>query len=495
VLLGVGNGDANGSVYVNQLESNFYRNGNTTTFASGGARELDLSVATCQDDVDASAGYQVAVELSMANLGAGASGFAAFVDYDMGVFSYRGDLSSYSGGPYPLHITPIVQGDDGRLELDGSTSFGNPPATNDALLATLIFDVIQDCDPLTPAVTFETGGTFPSELSLAGVPLTTTLTNPSAYTLDDVNPILGACPANIVQSADVDVNSCLGAIVTWTNPGATDNCDPAPFVMAVPPSGSFFPVGTTLVTVSATDVCGNRSNCTFDVTVSPTNLLSVNVELIGVSAATNRCVRFTTDTCASADAVLNFTDHDANGATPVRAIQDIEIPCGEYVSVCLKDEQHSKWTTTTVSQTGVKYQMDNVGSLEGGDTDNDGDIDINDVTFFISEFGNLANAGGCAWDGTTRDADFSDNGAIGSEDYGFLTAGWLTTSNCVGCGLLVDPGNDPSGGARRAVRARTPRLRRVDFNRDGKIDVRDVKIFEDRHGFGNALSRAMLQRR
>jgi len=48
---------------------------------------------------------------------------------------------------------------------------------------------------------------------------------------------------------------------------ASDACDPAPSVACVPPSGSFFPRGTTTVTCTATDAAGNQSTCTFPFTV------------------------------------------------------------------------------------------------------------------------------------------------------------------------------------------------------------------------------------
>src|SRR5436309_3187337 len=54
-------------------------------------------------------------------------------------------------------------------------------------------------------------------------------------------------------------------IVTF-NVTATDNCAVASIV-SVPVSGFAFPVGTTQVTNTATDVHGNTSGCTFNVTV------------------------------------------------------------------------------------------------------------------------------------------------------------------------------------------------------------------------------------
>jgi len=54
--------------------------------------------------------------------------------------------------------------------------------------------------------------------------------------------------------------------VTYPAPTATDNCS-TPTVTTSHPSGSVFPVGTTTVTVTATDADGNQSTCQFTVTV------------------------------------------------------------------------------------------------------------------------------------------------------------------------------------------------------------------------------------
>jgi hypothetical protein len=45
----------------------------------------------------------------------------------------------------------------------------------------------------------------------------------------------------------------------------------------VPPSGSFFPIGTSLVICHATDGCGNATNCEFSVRVVPTIVVVTNV--------------------------------------------------------------------------------------------------------------------------------------------------------------------------------------------------------------------------
>jgi hypothetical protein len=79
---------------------------------------------------------------------------------------------------------------------------------------------------------------------------------------DQTAPIL-TCPANITTLTPI--GSC-NAVVNFT-PTATDNCNGAVSVISVPASGSVFPIGNTIVNVTATDACGNSSTCSFTVTV------------------------------------------------------------------------------------------------------------------------------------------------------------------------------------------------------------------------------------
>jgi hypothetical protein len=72
------------------------------------------------------------------------------------------------------------------------------------------------------------------------------------------------CPSGITT----DSTAFFGAVVTFTV-SATDDKDPAPRITVSPNVGSTFPVGTTTVTVTATDWKLNTSTKTFDVTVRP----------------------------------------------------------------------------------------------------------------------------------------------------------------------------------------------------------------------------------
>ena len=66
----------------------------------------------------------------------------------------------------------------------------------------------------------------------------------------------------------VTATSANGAVVNFTLPSATDNCANGLNVVATPASGSVFAIGTTTVTVVATDASGNRTSTSFVVKVA-----------------------------------------------------------------------------------------------------------------------------------------------------------------------------------------------------------------------------------
>ena len=80
----------------------------------------------------------------------------------------------------------------------------------------------------------------------------------------DLPPVL-SCPSTV--NAIDRATDGPGEVVSFTVT-ATDDFDPAPAVVCVPPSGSTFPRGTTLVTCTATDAAGNESTRQFPVTVT-----------------------------------------------------------------------------------------------------------------------------------------------------------------------------------------------------------------------------------
>jgi formylglycine-generating enzyme required for sulfatase activity len=81
--------------------------------------------------------------------------------------------------------------------------------------------------------------------------------------VDTVPPVL-----SVGGTVSVTATSASGAAVTLGGASATDNIG-TPVLTYSPASGSTFPVGTTTVTVTATDSVGNKSSGTFKVTVAP----------------------------------------------------------------------------------------------------------------------------------------------------------------------------------------------------------------------------------
>lgn len=452
---------------------------------------LSFEAEDCQDDAYPDVpGQQVEFCLWMRNLTVPASGFQAFALYDTTVLNYNAALSSYTAGPFPLHIRPtaLAETAPGELEFDGSVNFNAPGVIEDAKLVTIVFDVKEGQRCNTTGLDFG-GSNFDSELSINGVPIPTNLNPGEDVSLDD-NPPSIKCPENIKVPADVRVNGkvdpCLGAVVHYEL-WAEDDCDEKLELECGDwPSGSFFPIGTTIVTCTATDACGNQSSCEFSVTVNATNLMKADIFLWG-SEATDRCIHFVTSDCAVfADVTVEFGEVE-NGA---KGSIVFEIPCGDYSFLCAKDEQHTKWDTVLLGSDQQCWYGIDQHVLYPGDDDNDGDVDINDVTWLIATFGNLAADGGCSWNGT-RDADFNNGGAVQSEDYSLLSGQWLTKSSCLCNDQPQSAAAEGGEVVSILVHLMHPATRVADLDRNGVFDWRDVRTFELANGLPETLSRRM----
>jgi len=85
-------------------------------------------------------------------------------------------------------------------------------------------------------------------------------------TVNDTESPTISCPGNITRNNDPGV---CGAVVTYTTPVGSDNCPGATTAQTAGlPSGSTFPVGTTTNTFEVTDASGNKTSCSFTVTVN-----------------------------------------------------------------------------------------------------------------------------------------------------------------------------------------------------------------------------------
>jgi hypothetical protein len=134
--------------------------------------------------------------------------------------------------------------------------------------------------------------------------------------------VIANTPSNITQNNDL--GNC-SAVVTWTAPIATDNCDVASFVSSHQ-IGDVFPEGTTTVTYTATDIHNNVSTSSFTVTVNDTEnpvisglpntgeevILAISSNtLAGMQGLTDFNVNITSSTSISFD--WSFTTADPDG--------------------------------------------------------------------------------------------------------------------------------------------------------------------------------------
>jgi hypothetical protein len=91
-------------------------------------------------------------------------------------------------------------------------------------------------------------------------------------TVQDREPPQLVCPTGRTILEDADGSGT--ASVNYPAPTASDNCDPAPSVICIPPAGSSFPLGDSTVTCTATDVSGNQASCTFTIRVVPRTIIA-----------------------------------------------------------------------------------------------------------------------------------------------------------------------------------------------------------------------------
>jgi hypothetical protein len=145
--------------------------------------------------------------------------------------------------------------------------------------------------------------------------------------IDNAAPVL-SCPSNI--SVNNDAGVC-GAVVAY-NPTAIDNCSASVAVSVA--SGSLFAIGTTTVSVVATDPSNNSSTCSFTVTVSDNEApvaicqnLSLALNAAGQASTTAADINNgSTDNCGIASisaSPTSFTCAHVGANTVILTVTDI----------------------------------------------------------------------------------------------------------------------------------------------------------------------------
>ncbi|MCC2670866.1 MAG: hypothetical protein K0Q72_3337, partial [Armatimonadetes bacterium] len=183
-------------------------------------------------------------------------------------------------GTYFLRATHFNPGDTGTYDLlVGATACGlicpaNITVSNDPNQCGAVVNypaptIGATCGVVTCSP--PSGSFFPVGTTLVTCTATAGDTCVFTVTVNDTQPPSVTCPANVTVANDP--NQC-GAVVNYAAPTSGDNC-PGITTVSSPPSGSFFPVGATMVTATTTDAAGNTASCSFTVTVNDTQPPSI----------------------------------------------------------------------------------------------------------------------------------------------------------------------------------------------------------------------------
>ncbi len=110
-----------------------------------------------------------------------------------------------------------------------------------------------------------TGSVTPIEASGPGdVPVSINTIDGTINFNDSGAPVFTGCPSDISEPA---LQGTCQTPISWVEPSVSDDCSIIDLVQTHMP-GDIFPVGTTVVSYTATDGFGNSSVCTFNVTVT-----------------------------------------------------------------------------------------------------------------------------------------------------------------------------------------------------------------------------------
>ena len=205
------------------------------------------------------------------------------------------------------------------------TTLGNTPANCGAIVFWTSPTATDNCSVSSVVGSSISGQLFPVGTTTVTYVATDGSGNTSSCdfditVIDTEDPVINNCPANIVQSNDP--GQC-GAIVGWAPPVPSDNC-PGVTMVGTSNPGTFFNVGTTLVTYVATDQSGNTDTCTFSITVQDTEVpvvscpasQTVGTDTNACSATISGLIASVSDNCGI-DTVFNTETGAGNDASGV----------------------------------------------------------------------------------------------------------------------------------------------------------------------------------
>ena len=174
------------------------------------------------------------------------------------------DLYEVTVTPYVDDVPPVFVGPSGTTVNDSAPPFGSEPV-NYTISATdnVDSDVDIDCNPAS-------GSPFSVGSTTVNCTATDDSDNQSQISFSVTVQGKEAPIVTVPASITVEANGPGGAIVNYPPATATDSASGSLQATCEPPSGSRFPVGTTLVTCSASDGSGTVGSASFQIRVVDT---------------------------------------------------------------------------------------------------------------------------------------------------------------------------------------------------------------------------------
>ena len=254
-------------------------------------------------------------------------GLASGSTFLVGVTTNTFEVTDASGNTVTCSFTVTITDDEDPtiVNLPSNIFINNDLDSCDAVVSWIAPTSSDNC---SGSSIVQTAGLASGSTFLVGVStITYTATDASLNTFESsftitVNdtqiPVITGCPADITKSSD---NGLCTAIVSWTEPAATDNCTAEGTLVWTKSHtpGDLFSYGTTTVTYTATDEASNNSiTCSFDVIVvdnqkpiingCPTNIAQ-NVDAGQCDAVVTWVEPSATDNCTLSGSLIWTKSH------------------------------------------------------------------------------------------------------------------------------------------------------------------------------------------
>ena len=272
------------------------------------------------------------------------------------------------------NVAPMAVCQDITVQLDAAgnativASDVDGGSTDACGIASLAIDVDTfDCSDV---------GTNPVVLTVTDVNGNSSTCTATVTVEDNIAPVI-ACPMDITLPNDPGV---CGAEVNFGDASAADACGIATVLQTAGlPSGSTFPVGTSTVEFTATDVNGNTSTCTFTVTVQDTELpvavcqdITIQLDALGAASITAADIDGgSSDNCGVASISASQTDFDCSDVGDNNITLTVTDVNGN-TSTCVAVVTVEDVTAPVVACTDITVILDVNGTVTINGTDIDG---------------------------------------------------------------------------------------------------------------------------